>query len=127
PDADAVVTVVGEVELAEHELGVRLHGGQRGLRRQRSLPHDLQVAEVRELHRRVAGDQAGLVDDPELRAVELRALDGELVRGDVQVLLVDADAGLVTEGRAAGAGGVGRVARVRGRQPARGLGVRDGV
>ena len=62
PDADAVVTVVGEVELAEHELGVRLHGGQRGLRRQRGLPHDLQVAEVRELHRRVAGDQAGLVD-----------------------------------------------------------------
>src|SRR5205807_1770672 len=30
PDADAVVTVVGEVELAEHELGVRLHGGPPG-------------------------------------------------------------------------------------------------
>src|SRR5450631_4597135 len=66
------------------------------------------MAEVREMQRR-GGDQVRLGERVQLPAVELGAEDRELVRAEVDVVLVDADARLVPEAGAAVAAGVRRV------------------
>ena len=93
---------------AEEKLGVWCPRGDRGLHRARVGPSDLQMAEPGEVGRHPA-DQILLGEGKNLSTIELRAEDRELIGGDVEIVLIDAERRLISEARAAVASNVGSV------------------
>ena len=94
---------LGSSELRKYSA-VGHAGGDRRLDRGGERAADVEVAEVDEVDDGLERDQVLLRDRVDLGAVELRALDRELVRGHVEVLRVDPERRLVAEAGAAGLG-----------------------
>ena len=109
PHADAVVAGSIRIERAHQVLGPAEADGDGRLHRRGLVAADPQRADVDERGRRVAVHELALVDHVQLCAVELRAVDRELVGRDVDVLTVDAEQRLVAEAGAAVSAGIGGV------------------
>lgn len=106
PDTQVGVAGAVGIERAEEILGVRGASRDGGLHRCGLSAANGEVGEVDVVDAGMLGDEVGLGDGVDLRAVELWAEDGELVGADVDVLSVNAQQRLVAKAGAAGVVGL---------------------